>query len=209
MNCTSATLKQWGLTATLMSSLALAAVGFATLPARAEATNPSIKIGKKVPNFALTDQFGKTIELQNLKGKVVLVTFLYTQCPFPEKCPMLAEKLGKTRDIIDTIDGSKTKFHVLSITLDPKKDTPEYLRSYAQGNDRAEPNWSFLTGKPSDIAKVAALFGMVYWTEKNGVIEHNMRTALIDSDGKLAKLFTGNDWKPGEMAASVRDLLNK
>jgi protein SCO1/2 len=194
---------------TLAGALAFSVLGFTAAPSRAEASNPSIKVGQKVPNFALTDQFGKTIELQSLKGKVVLVTFLYTQCPFPEKCPMLAEKLSKTRDIMDTIDGAKTKFHVLSITLDPKKDTPEYLRQYAQGNDRAEPNWSFLTGKPADIAKVAALFGMVYWTEKNGVIEHNMRTALIGSDGKLAKLVNGNDWKPGEMAAYVRDLINK
>ena len=181
---------------------------FTTLCAGAE-EKAMVRIGQKVPNFALTNQNGKTEELKNFSGKVVLITFLYTQCPYPEKCPMLAEKLGKTRDILDTIEGGKGKFQVLSITLDPKKDTPEHLKKYAQGNDRNASNWSFLTGKPNDVAKVAALFGMMYWTEKGGVIEHNMRTAVVDQSGKLVKIFTGNDWKPGELAAFIRDLLQK
>ena len=178
------------------------------VPCWAQPTN-MVKVGQKVPNFALTNQNGKLDQLKDFQGRVVLITFLYTQCPYPEKCPMLAEKLGKTRDILDTIEGGKDKFQVLSITLDPKKDTPEHLKKYAQGNERDASNWSFLTGKRNDVAKVAELFGMMFWTEKGGVIEHNMRTAVIDKSGKLVRIYTGNDWKPGELAAFVRDLVQK
>jgi protein SCO1/2 len=175
--------------------------------ALADPTGSTLKVGQKVPNFTLTNQHSKTVNLTDFKGKVVLVTFLYTQCPFPEKCPMLAEKLGKTRDLLDQIENAKDQFEVISITLDPKRDTPENLKKYAQGQDENATNWTFLTGKPGDVNKVASLFGVIYFTEK-GVIDHNMRTAVLDRNQKLVKLFTGNDWKPGEVAAMVRDLVN-
>jgi protein SCO1/2 len=171
-------------------------------------TGSTLKIGQKVPDFGLIDQHAKSVKLSDFKGKIVLITFLYTQCPYPDKCPMLAEKLSKTRDLLDQVEGAKNQFQVISITLDPKRDTPENLKKYAQGQDETATNWTFLTGKANDVAKVASLFGVIYYTEK-GVIEHNMRTAVLDRDQKLRKLFTGNDWKPGEVAASVRDMLNK
>jgi protein SCO1/2 len=179
-----------------------------TLIALADPTGSTLKIGQKVPDFSLTDQNSKKVALSDFKGKVVLVTFLYTQCPYPEKCPMLAQKLGKTRDLLDQVESAKGQFQVVSITLDPKRDTPAALKKYAQGQDENATNWTFMTGKASEVSKVASLFGVIYYTEK-GVIDHNMRTAVIDRKGKLSKLFTGNDWKPGEVAALVRDLASQ
>jgi len=167
-----------------------------------------LAVGKKVPDFQLTTEDNKPVKLSDFKGKVVLVTFLYTQCPYPDKCPMLAEKLGKTRDLVDSLEGGKDKFHVLSITIDPKRDTATALNKYASSTNRDAANWTFLTGTPGEVQKVASLFGVIYWDEK-GVVEHNMRTAVIDQSGKLYKLWTGNDWKPGEMSAVVRDLLTQ
>lgn len=169
------------------------------------AAQAGLKVGQRVPDFQLVNQHGKAVKLSDFRGKVVLVTFLYTQCPFPDKCPMLAQKLDKTRDLMDQVEGAQGKFQVVSITLDPKRDTPENLKKYAQGHENA-PNWTFLTGKANDVAKVASLFGVIYYTEK-GVIEHNMRTAVLDQEGKLARVYSGNDWKPGELAATVRDLV--
>lgn len=179
-----------------------------TMCALADPTGSTLRIGQKVPDFSLTDQNARKVALSDFKGKVVLVTFLYTQCPYPEKCPMLAQKLGKTRDLLDQVESAKGQFQVVSITLDPKRDTPEALKKYAQGQDENASNWTFMTGKASEVNKVASLFGVIYYTEK-GVIDHNMRTAVIDRKGKLSKLFTGNDWKPGEIAALVRDLASE
>ena len=167
-----------------------------------------MEVNFPAPEFSLSTLEGETQSISDYKGKVVLVTFLYTQCPYPEKCPMLAQKLGKTRDLLDQVESAKGQFQVVSITLDPKRDTPEALKKYAQGQDEDATNWTFMTGKASEVNKVASLFGVIYYTEK-GVIDHNMRTAVIDRKGKLSKLFTGNDWKPGEVAALVRDLASE
>ena len=174
--------------------------------ALADPSGSTLKVGQKVPDFTLTNQYSKQVSLSDFKGKVVLITFLYTQCPFPEKCPMLAQKLGKTRDLLDQVENAKDKFQVISITLDPKRDTPEALKKYAQGQDENASNWTFLTGKASDVNKVASLFGVIYYTEK-GVIDHNLRTIVLDGNQKLVKIFTGNDWKPGEVAAFLRDIV--
>jgi len=167
----------------------------------------SLAVGKKVPDFELINQDGKAVKLSQFKGKVVVVTFLYTRCPYPDKCMMLADKLAKTRALLDKLE-ARDKFQVLSITIDPEHDTPERLKLYAQGQEKAAPNWAFLTGKPAEVAKIAAMFGVIYWDEK-GVVEHNMRTAIIDPQGRLHTMIRGNDWKPGEVSAGIKELLPK
>lgn len=171
----------------------------------AQSKETGVKVGQKVPNFTLTNQNSKTVNLTDFKGKVVLITFLYTQCPFPDKCPMLAQKLDRTRDLLDQVQGAKDRFQVLSITLDPKRDTPEALKKYAQGHD-GDANWTFLTGKASDISKIASMFGMIYYTEQ-GIIDHNMRTVVIDGNQRLRKVYAGSKWTPAEVAAVVKDLV--
>lgn len=167
----------------------------------------TLAVGKKVPDFELVNQDSKPVKLSQYLGKVVVITFLYTRCPYPEKCQMLAEKLGKTRALLEKLQAGDN-LQVLSITIDPEHDTPDRLKLYAQGNERSASNWAFLTGKPADVAKIAAMFGVIYWDEK-GVVEHNMRTAIIDRQGKLHTLIRGNDWKPGEVSAVIKDLLPK
>lgn len=169
-------------------------------------STPMVRVGAKVPDFTLVNQDGQNVKLSDFKGKVILMTFLYTQCPDPSKCPMLAQKLSKTRKLVENIEGGKDNFQVISITLDPKRDTPERLKKYSRGIDKEVSNWSFLTGNANDVAKVAALFNVMYFDQK-GVIEHNMRTVIIDREGKLARLFTGNDWKVGELSAVIREQL--
>lgn len=167
----------------------------------------TLAVGKKVPDFELINQDSKPMKLSQFQGKVVVLTFLYTRCPYPDKCMMLAEKLAKTRALLEKL-GDQQHIQVLSITIDPEHDTPERLKLYAQGQERAAPNWAFLTGKPADVAKIAAMFGVIYWDEK-GVVEHNIRTAIIDPQGKLHTLIRGNDWKPGEVSAIIKELLPK
>ena len=167
-----------------------------------------LEIGATVPNFQLTNQDGKATKLTDFRGKVVLVSFLFTQCPDPSKCPMLSAKLNKLQDLISQIDEAQNRVQLISITLDPKHDTPEVLKAYAQGHEHAASNWTFLTGKSMDILKVAGLFGELYYDEK-GTVVHNTRTALLDKEQHLSRMFTDNDWKLSEMAMAIRQLLEK
>lgn len=118
---------------------------------------------------------------------------------------MVGKKLKNLAELGQKI-GESESLQILAITLDPAHDKPEVLKAYAQGFDEKHSNWSFLTGSEEDIAKVAGAFGVLFW-EENGVIEHNMRTAFIDPQGKLRVVKSGSDWKAGEFAAQIQPFM--
>lgn len=164
-----------------------------------------LTVGDTVPDFTLTNHKGGKTSLSDFKGKGVVVSFLFTQCPDPQKCPMIRKKLESLANLTAKI-GAADKVQILAVTIDPERDTPEVLKRYAQGFDQTQNNWLFLTGDKNTIAKVAGAFGVIYWDEK-GTIQHNLRTVFIGPDGRLKRSKSGNDWKPGEFAAEIdRDL---
>lgn len=177
------------------------------LPGFAQPANPvpSLTVGDKVPDFTLTDQSGKKVSLSQFRGSGVVVSFLFTRCPFPEMCPTLGKNLEALAELANRI-GEGKNLQVLSITIDPEHDTPEVLKAYARGFDEKYDNWRFLTGSENDIARVAGAFGVMYWDE-DGTIIHNMRTTFIDGDGRIQLSISGSDWRPGEFAAQIKPYL--
>lgn len=167
----------------------------------------NLKVGDTVPDFTLTNQDGQAVAFKSFRGKAVLLTFLYTTCPYPDKCPMVASKLSQLRVISDTMGEAKDKFEIVVISIDPKKDTPKVLKTYASRLKGSQAGYTFLTGKPADIARVAGGFGVLYWDDEKGVIDHNLRTALIDPRGKVYSILPGSDWKVDEVAAKVKEML--
>ena len=178
-----------------------------TLIALADPTGSTLKIGQKVPDFSLTDQNSKKVSLSDFKGKVVLVTFLYTQCPYPEKCPMLAQKLGKTRDLLDQVESAKGQFQVISITLDPKRDTPEALADYLSNFD---PRIIGLTGSAEDIARIARDFRATYQQVPTGdgdyTMDHTAGVFLFRPDGRLANVIDFHE-NPALAVPKIRRVL--
>ena len=98
---------------------------------------------------------------------------------------------------------------MLSISIDPEFDDPKVLRaygkSYAGAVDPELKHWSFATGKPGDIRKAAQYFGLSY-EKQNGQIIHDLRTALLDANGKIAEFYSGNQWKPADLAVEIEAL---
>lgn len=167
----------------------------------------SLTVGDKVPDFTLINHKGGETSLSDFSGKGVVISFLYTQCPDPQKCPMIKKKLSSLANLTAKI-GSAEKLQILAITIDPERDTPEVLKAYAQGFDKTQSNWLFLTGEKNTIAKVAGAFGVIYW-DQDGSIQHNMKTVFIGPDGRVKRIKSGSDWKAGEFAAEIeRDLKN-
>ena len=163
--------------------------------------------GEPVPDFSLTDSNGQALQLQDLRGKTLLVTFIYTRCPIPTLCPAMMSRMTRVRELIDEVPEGREKFEVLTITLDPERDTPEKLKAYASAHGVESSNWKFLTGSSEQIQELAGYFGVVFVEEDGGMIAHNLRTALIDAEGRLALVLSGTDWKTGELAASIREML--
>jgi protein SCO1/2 len=164
-----------------------------------------LKINDSVPNFELIDQDGSKLSFEKLRGKGVIVSFLFTRCPYPDKCPMIGKKLTDLANLIEKT-GEKQNLRVVAITLDPAYDRPEVLKAYTQGFDKKQKGWSFLTGSEDQIAQVAGAFGVTYWKE-NGIVEHNMRTAFIDPEGRLRILKSGSTWLAGEFAAEIKAIM--
>ena len=115
---------------------------------------------------------------------------------------MIGRKLSSLAELTQKV-GSGDELQVVAITLDPKNDTPEALKAYAQGFDESHRNWMFLTGSEQDVAKIAGGFGVVYW-DQDGVIQHNMKTVYIDPQRRIQIVKSGSDWRPGEFAAEIQ-----
>jgi protein SCO1/2 len=163
-----------------------------------------VAVGQPVPDFELTDQQRRTVRLSDLAGKVVAVTFVYTRCPLPDYCPRLSTNFQRLQTRFRERIGRD--FVLVSVTLDPQYDRPEVLAQYGRGFKADPEGWRFLTGSLEDIKKVCGLFGLDFWPEDNQ-ITHNMRTAVIDRQGKLAANLRGADYTVQQLGDLVDQVL--
>jgi len=164
-----------------------------------------IQIGETVPDFKLTDQNGRSISLNAFRGKVVLLTFIYTRCPLPNFCPLMSKNFASLQERLEK--RFPGKFQLLSVSIDPWFDRPEVLKEYAARYSKDDATWTFGTGTPEQLDAVGALFGLVHeWA--GGLINHDLRTALIAPDGRLVQLWKSNAWTPYEVQRRVEEILN-
>jgi protein SCO1/2 len=152
------------------------------------------------PDFALTDQDRQTVTLSSLRGKIVLLDFIFTRCPGP--CPLLSLKFSQLQKQLGARLGKEVM--LVSITIDPRHDTPEVLKEYARRYEANTAGWKFLTGSTRDIMMTAAAFGADYQAGADGVIEHRLLTCVIDRDGTVVKEFSGANHTVDDLLAAVR-----
>ena len=165
-----------------------------------------VPVGTAMPDFELTDQAGKPLALSALQGKVVAVTFIYSRCPLPDYCPRMIENFKALRDRFASRMDRDLVF--LTISFDPRYDTPEILSRYAASQRAGGPGWHFLTGEPAKIERVCNAFGIRYWAEE-GLITHSLQTAVIDRAGRLAATIEGKDFTPAQLGDLVGAVLDR
>lgn len=174
----------------------------------AEGEPPQVlMIGDKVPDVSMVNQDGKTLHFAQFKGKVVLLTFIYTRCPFPDYCPLLSRQFaGIQKELAKNPDNYK-KTHLMSISLDPNYDKPPVLReyglSYLEHNPNGFEHWDFVSTSPADLQKLIGSFGLSY-SEQNSQISHSMNTILLAADGTVANMWPGNEWQTSEVLDVMR-----
>jgi protein SCO1/2 len=183
-------------------SAAPADAGLQTTPALAVL----VPVGAAMPDFELTDQAGAPVALSGLKGKVVAVTFIYSRCPLPDYCPRMVENFKALRERFASRMDRDLVF--LTISFDPRYDTPEVLTKYAASQRAGGPGWHFLTGDPAKIERVCNAFGIQYWAEE-GLITHSLQTAVIDRDGHLAATVEGKDFTARQLGDLVGAILDR
>jgi protein SCO1 len=164
-----------------------------------------IKVGAPVPNQTFVDQDGKSVALDSFRGDAVIVTFIYTNCPMPTMCPLMDRNFAQIQAKLKE-QNNMLKVHLLSVSFDPEVDTPPVLKKYAQSLGADPRLWSFVTGDRDEIDKWASGFGVSISRAMNDPrdITHNLRTALLDRQGNLVQVYTGNEWTPAQVLADVR-----
>lgn len=174
--------------------------------------NVEAAAGTEVPNFSLINQDAKPIKIQNYRGKALLLTFIYTRCPVPDYCTLMSNNFASIEQALRNQEGLYDKTHLLSITVDPEYDTPAVLRSYGASHtgrysEEAFKHWEFATGSREEVNAIAQFFGLQYYPAEGEII-HGLRTAIISPDGKVHKVYRGNEWKPDEVVKDLEALLS-
>jgi protein SCO1/2 len=167
---------------------------------------PVLKPGDSVPDFSMTTQDGQPLKLSDLRGHVVVLTFIYTRCPVPNFCPLMDRKFGELAAMIQPIPDRANRVRLLSVSFDPEHDTPEALTAHARLRGAREPLWTFAVASHEELRKVAEPLGLKYGPTPNEII-HNLSTAVIGPDGRLARLESGNTWTPEDLHKTIVGLL--
>jgi protein SCO1/2 len=155
------------------------------------------------PEFALTDQAGAEVSLASLRGKTLLIDFIYTHCPGP--CPVLTGRHAQIqRELAPEL---RARTHFVSISLDPERDTPDAMASYAKLRGADLANWSFLTGEPERVRDVLKRYGVFAQASKNpGEVDHVVVTLLVDGEGRVVKRLFGVEDSVKDVKQAIVDV---
>jgi protein SCO1 len=164
-----------------------------------------LKIGQPVPNGKFLTQDGKPFTVDALRGSAVLVTFIYTNCPMPTFCPLMDRNFVSIQNKLKA-EKNELNVRLLTVSFDPVTDTPAVLKKHADKLGADPRIWTMVTGDRDDIDQWASRFGVSVSRAMNDPrdITHNLRTAIIDRQGNLVQIYTGNDWSPDQALADVR-----
>ena len=155
------------------------------------------------PDFDLIDQDGRPLRLGDLRGVVVVLDFVFTQCPGP--CPILTSSHVALQRSIPADVRPHTR--LVSITLDPARDTPECCVRTPWRAVRILSGWSFLGGPVETVDAVVRAYGVGVVMREDGEIEHAVATFLIDPEGRIAKRYLGLEHEPESLLLDLQSLL--
>jgi protein SCO1 len=166
-------------------------------------------VDSQAPDFTLEDADGRVVRMTDLRGKVVILNFIYTNCP--DVCPLHAERIAQIQAMVNQTS-MKDRVEFVTITTDPKRDRGKVLRDYGAAHGLDPVNWVFLTaaaGEPEDSTrKLAEAYGLEFTQTGDGKQMHGVVTHVIDQDGRLRARFHGLKFEPLNLVTFVNALTN-
>ncbi len=147
-----------------------------------------------VPDFSLTERSGKQVRRSDLSGKVWVVNFMYTSCT--DTCPLQSAELAKLQS--ELRDGDNVK--IVSISVDPERDSPQVLSRYADRFKASPDRWYFLTGDKNQIYRLAqegfhlaAMPASGHDRDDDDSILHSSKFVLVDDKAEIRGYYESND----------------
>jgi len=157
-----------------------------------------------LPDFSLTDQTEKTVTLADLKGKVWVADFIFTNCG--GTCPMMTDKMRRLQEALPA------EIRMVSITVDPGRDTPKALAAYAAEHGATRERWLFLSGDKQSLYDLCVKGFKLPLDESGGTaaepIAHSTRFVLVDKGGEIRGYYNGTEEQDlRRLAADAKQLL--
>lgn len=163
--------------------------------------------GDVVPDFKLVNQSGRPIHLSQFKGRAVLLTFIYTRCPLPDFCPRMNKNFAEIDKALQANPAIYAKTHLLTLSFDPKDDTPAVLKGYAlayAGEHAKFTHWEFAVPPAGELDAMTQFFDLGVTPGEGGTLNHSLSTVLIGKDGKVTAWYPTNEWTAQEVLAAIK-----
>ena len=156
---------------------------------------------RPTPDFTLTDQAGQKVSLADQRGKLVLLTFLYTNCP--DVCPLITQNLNQALQMLGT---QRDDVRVLAVSVDPEGDTPKSVDEYAKAHHLL-PEFHYLIGSRDELTKVWKAYDVAAVASDPELVDHTAYTMLVDQSGE-GRVIYDSQVKAKDVVHDVRALLS-
>jgi cytochrome oxidase Cu insertion factor (SCO1/SenC/PrrC family) len=145
---------------------------------------PVMPVIRAAPDFSLVNVEGKPVQLSSLRGRPVLVAFIYTGCK--TACPLLTARMARLQQ---KLAKARADAVLVSVSVDPQRDDAATLVRFAEGFG-ARPGWHFLRESPTRLAPVLQAYEE--WTQRlpDGEIDHPARLHLVDAQGRVREIYS-------------------
>jgi protein SCO1 len=179
----------------------------AAVPAPPETTRQvrwvePLEAGQMLPPYPLTNQLGQAFGLTDFKGEVLAFTFIYTRCPLPNFCPRMTSHFLEVQRLLQNDPAAPKQWRLLTISFDPEHDTPAVLKAYAAQQGSDPERWLFATGAREELDALTEQFGLSYG-RLGDTFDHNLRTVVVDPEGRIKRILIGNEWQPADLVAEI------
>lgn len=166
-------------------------------------------IDKPAPEFVLRNADGNSVGLGDLRGKIIVLHFIYARCP--DVCPLHADRIAEIQQMVNQTP-MKAQVQFISITTDPVNDNAKVLREYGPAHGLDPVNWTFLTTAPDQpedtTRRLAEAYGHKFSKTEDGYQVHGIVTHVIDREGRWRANFHGLKFEPVNLVLFVNALVN-
>jgi len=161
--------------------------------------------GDPMPEVTLLDENGKKVSLSDFRGKAVAFTFIFSRCPLPDYCPRMNKHFDRAREILLENKSSPKNWQFVSISFDAEFDKPAVLKRYGNSYRHGNPDrWLFAAIAPEQLSEIAPQLDFRY-ERADGSFSHNLRTVVLDTQGRIFQQFDNNLWSAEDLAKAMAE----
>jgi protein SCO1/2 len=157
-----------------------------------------------LPDFEMLNEHGRTARLAEFRGQAVAFSLFFTRCPLPDFCPLMNKNFSEARRLLLADQSAMTNWNLLSLSFDAEFDSPAMLAGYARsyrGDDAS--HWLFANASPATLTGLAPKIDFMFARDSGG-FSHNLRTVVLDTQGRVQHIFNGNKWTATELVEEMK-----